>query len=213
MGHRWAWGMIVLALGANPARAQVSFEAFSGTAFSLHTPLTISQRGQPDIRLTAHYDTRPLEDTWYYGGRVALWKKDRAWVLTLIHHKLYLENPTVDVESFRITYGFNMATLGAAWRRDHLIYTVGAGVVVTHAASTVRGVYYSDSGGLFNKGYAVTGVTANGSAQYQWHMAKFLYLVGETLVSASYVSVQVAEGKASVPQASLHLHAGLGFSF
>lgn len=202
-----------LFLVVRSASAQVTLEAFSGTAYNLHTHLGISQEGEPDLGFSAHYETRPLEDTPYFGARISLWKNDRAWVGTFVHHKLYLANPPSEVQWFRITFGFNMATVGLRWRHGNLIYGLSAGPVITHASNSVRGKRYQGTGGLFNKGYRITGVTALGSLQYRVPLIHSVFLSGETMVSASYVEVKVNGGKAQVPAVAVHLHAGLGVGF
>jgi hypothetical protein len=213
MRLRWFSLLAVTAFAVPKLDAQVTIDAFSGTAFNLHTHLSIRQAGEPDLEFTAHYSTRPLEDTPYFGARVSLWKGNRAWVGTLVHHKLYLVNPPPEVKYFRITYGFNMATIGLGWRRGNLSYTAGAGAVVTHAASMVRGKRYLGNGGPLNKGYTFSGITALGSLQYKFPLSQSFYLSAETMASVSYIEVEVKEGRAQVPAAAVHLHAGFGYSF
>jgi hypothetical protein len=213
MRLRWAVLPFVL-IGRPPSTsAQVTVDAFTGTAFNLPTHLSISQEGEADLNFTAHYDTRPLEDTPYFGARVSVWKNNRAFVVTLVHHKLYLDNPPPEVQWFRITYGFNMGTVGLGWRRGNLMYTVGAGAVITHASSMVRGKRYLGTGGPLNRGYTFSGITALGSLQYKIPLSRTFYLSGETMASASYIEVSVKDGQAHVPAAALHLHAGFGYTF
>jgi hypothetical protein len=202
-----------LLLTAGSASAQVVLEGFSGTAFNLHTHLSIHQTGEPDLGFTAHYDTRPLEDTPYFGARISLWKNNRAWVGTFVHHKLYLTNPPPEVQWFRITYGFNMVTLGLGWRRGNLSYAVGAGPVITHASNSVRGRRYTGTGGPLNRGYTISGATALGSLQYRLPLVHSFFLSAQTMISASYVEVKINGGKAMVPVATWHLQAGLGYGF
>lgn len=215
MRFRWAVLLILLTLGQRPtcALAQVAIDAFTGTAYNFHTPLSISQEGESDLDFTAHYDTRPLEDTPYFGARVSVWKGNRAFVITLVHHKLYLSNPPSEVGWFRITYGFNMGTVGLGWRRGNLSYTVGAGAVITHASSMVRGKRYLGTGGPLNKGYTFSGATALASVQYKVPISRSIYLSGETMASASYIEVSVKDGQAHVPAVALHFHAGVGYAF
>ena len=214
-GIRIRWALLLLALAGlgRPAEAQVSIDAFTGTAYNLHTRLSIMQDGEPDLGFTAHYETRPLEDTPYFGVRLSLWKNNRAWVGTLVHHKLYLANPPPEVKYFKITYGFNMATLGVGWRHGRLVYTVGAGAVITHAASIVRGKRFLGHGGPLNRGYTFSGVTGLASLQYRFPLSRFVYLSAETMASAAYVEVKVKDGEAHVPAAAFHLHAGFGYAF
>ena len=210
---RWVFPLLVFVVLGSPVLAQVSIDAFTGTAYNLHTRLSITQEGEPDLGFTAHYETRPLEDTPYFGVRVSFWKHNRAWVGTLVHHKLYLGNPPPEVQYFKITYGFNMATLGLGWRHGNLVYTVGAGAVVTHAASIVRGKRYLAAGGPLNRGYTFSGVTALGSLQYRLPLSHAFYLSAETMASAAYVQVKVKDGEAHGPAAAFHLHAGFGYTF
>jgi hypothetical protein len=212
---RLRWTALLFALGCLPQRisAQVTVDGFTGTAFNLHTRLSISQAGEPDLGFVAHYDTRPWEDTPYFGARVSLWKNNRAWVATVVHHKLYLIDPPSEVQWFRITYGFNMVTLGLGWRHHNLSYTVGAGAVITHASNSVRGKRYLGTGGPLNKGYTFSGITALGSLQYKVPLTHGIYLSAETMASVSYIEVKVNGGEAQVPAAALHLHAGLGYAF
>ena len=209
----WTIAAAALALAARPLPAQVTVEAFTGSAYNFPTPLTISQSGEPDIGFNAHYETRPLEDTPYFGARVSFWKNDRAWIGTFVHHKLYLRDPPPDVQWFRITYGFNMATVGLGWRRGRLSYTFGLGAVVTHASNMVRGKSYTGTGGPFNKGYTFSGVTGLGSLQYKVPLLGGFFLAGETMASLSYIEVRVMDGKARVPAAAVHLHLGFGYGF
>jgi hypothetical protein len=213
MRIRWSALLLASVVFCPPASAQISIDAFGGTAYNLHTKLSIMQDGEPDLGFTAHYETRPLEDTPYFGVRVSLWKNNRAWVGTLVHHKLYLGNPPPEVKYFKITYGFNMATLGLGWRHGNLGYTVGAGAVITHADNIVRGERFLGTGGPLNKGYTFSGVVALGSLQYRVPLYRKFYLSGETMVSAAYVQVKVANGEAHVPAAAFHLHAGFGYGF
>jgi hypothetical protein len=211
---RWRTvSLLFLLAGVRPVSGQVSVDAFTGTAYNLHTRLSISQDGEPDIGFTAHYDTRPLEDTPYFGARVSVWKGNRAFVVTLVHHKMYLANPPAEVGWFRITYGFNMGTVGVGWRRGNLSYSVGAGAVVTHASSMVRGKRYLGTGGPLNRGYTFSGVTTVASLQYKVPVLGAFYLSGETMASASYIEVRVKDGQAHVPAVALHLHAGFGYTF
>ncbi|MEO8199070.1 MAG: hypothetical protein ABI679_00980 [Gemmatimonadota bacterium] len=209
----WGWVAGLLMLGSGTARAQTTLEAFSGSSWNLPTTLSIYQAGQPDLHFTAHYSTRPGEDTPYFGGRIAFWHDNKAWVLEFIHHKLYLDNPPPEVQWFKITYGFNMITLGRAWRHGPLSYSVGLGAVVTHASNSVRGLRYSGTGGPLNKGYTFSGATSQAGVQYGFNLFGGIFLgVGGT-VSASYVEVKVRHGEAHVPNLAGHLNAGLGYSF
>ena len=211
-GTPWA-AVFAVVLGPGPVAAQLSVEALLGTSFSVPSRLSISQAGQPTLRFTAHYSTKPREDTPYFAVRIGLWKHNKAWLLDLIHHKLYLDNPPPEVQYFRVTYGFNMVTVGRAWRRGGLVYSAGLGAVFTHASSSIRGRQYQGTGGPLNQGYTFTGASALGGVQYRIGLGEGSYLALDGKLSVAYAQVHVSQGEAHVPNAALHLTAGLGFQF
>lgn len=210
--HEALAACLVLLLATDPARAQVAFAVFGGTSFSLPTPLTISQQGYPDLHFTAHYDTRPLETTYYYAGRLALWGKgSKAWIFDYTHQKLYLSNPPPEVQVFKVTFGYNEFSFGRAWYRRGLIYSLTGGLVVGNPYSEVRGQIRYRGGGLLNSGYVLGGATIQGGLSKQFRLVDRLFLVADSRVSLSYAQVPVANGHAQVPNVALHLHFGVGY--
>jgi hypothetical protein len=193
-----------------PALAQLELQVFLGTAISAPTPLSITQRGQPGLDLTAHWATRPFLDTWYYAGRIGLWSGDRAWLFDFTHHKIYLSDPPAEIQKFRITNGMNMFTLSRGFRRGLFSYALGAGPVITYPINRVRGQKLP-SGRGFLGGYFLSGGTLLASATRRFSLTAGFFLSLDGRVSATYVRVPVADGHASVPNVALHLHAGLGY--
>src|SRR5262245_55901857 len=98
------------------AHAQVTVEYFMGSAVNVPTPLTITQDGFPDISVTGHYAVEPFDDRMYYALRVGYWREDTGWLVELLHHKLYLEDPPEGVEAFEVTHGYNMVLVSRGWR-------------------------------------------------------------------------------------------------
>jgi hypothetical protein len=193
-----------------PVLAQLELQAFLGTAVSAPTPLSITQRGEPDLDFTAHWATRPFLDTWYYAGRIGLWSGDRGWLFDFTHHKVYLTNPPGEIQNFRITNGMNMFTLSRGFRRGLFSYALGAGPVITYPINRVRGQKLQ-SGRGFLGGYFLSGGALLASATRRFPLTAGFFLSLDGRVSASYVRVPVAGGHASVPNVALHLHAGLGY--
>lgn len=204
---------LISALAVRPVRAQVTVEVLGGNSFSAPTRLTVLQAGQPPIRLTARYSTRPLEDTWYYAVRVGFWKNHSGWLFDFIHHKLYLDNPPPEVRFFEITYGFNILTIGRGWERGPFVFSAGLGPVITHPSSSVRGRKYVARGGVLHLGYRLSGASAVGGVGWRLHLGEAAYLAVDGRISASYAQVPVAGGEAHVPNAALHLHGGVGVRF
>jgi hypothetical protein len=204
---------VAAALGGHPRRAiaQLEVQLFGGTAASLPLPVTISQAGEPDIRFTARWDTKPTHPTFYYAWRIGLWRNDRGWRLDHTHHKIYLVNPPPEVDAFRITNGFNIVTLSRAFRSRHLTYSIGAGPVITYPISTVRGKKFDHDNGW--DGYHLSGASTVAMATREFPLTGGLVLSLDARASVSYVRVPVVDGHARVPNAALHAHAGLGYFF
>ncbi len=190
-----------------------TFQFFGGSALNIGTPLTIRQSGYADIEINATYMTRPFEDSPYYAYRIARWKGGRAWELEFVHHKLHLRNTRAEVPHFEVTHGFNLIHVNRAWERPRFLYRLGAGVVIGHPESTVRGMPSSGKGGLFNAGYHLAGITGHGSAEKRFHLTKKLFASIEGKLAAAYARVPVAEGKATVRNVALHGMFGIGYEF
>lgn len=193
-----------------PALAQIELQGFLGSSLSAPSPLSITQRGQPDLRFMAHWATKPFLDTWYYAGRVGVWKGDRGWLLDFTHHKLYLTNGPDEVQKFRITNGMNMFTLSRGFRRGKLVLALGAGPVITYPINRVREEPLEDGRGFLG-GYFLSGGNLMASATRRFPLVEGFFLSLDGRVSASYVRVPVARGHAAVPNVAVHLHAGLGY--
>jgi hypothetical protein len=193
-----------------PASAQLELQAFLGSSASAPSPLSIRQRGQPDLDFTAHWATRPFLDTWYYGGRIGLWQGKRGWVLDFTHHKLYLTNPPPEVQQFRITNGMNMLTLSRGFRRGRLTYALGAGPVITYPVTRIRGRALEEGGGFLG-GYLLSGGNLMASLTRRFPVAAGIFFSVDGRLSATYVRIPVAQGHAGVPNAALHVHLGLGY--
>ena len=199
--------LVVLLVPAT-ARGQVAFEYFRGTAFNVPTTLTVTQAGYPPIQFTAHYDVRPLTDRGYYAYRLELWKDRQAWIVELVHHKLYLENPQGEVEEFEVTHGYNLITLNRGWRRGHNTLLFGGGVVLAYPHSTIRGHRWPT-----DAGYYLSGVTIQGAAGRRFDLSTRIFASVEGKLTASWARVPVVDGHATVPNGAFHVLAGLGVQF
>ena len=186
--------------------------AFSvGGAKSLTTPLTIRQSGEPELDFDATYETRPFDLPIYWAIRAALIRGPHLWELQLLHHKLYLAEAPPEVEHFEITHGYNLLTLhyASAWRS--VDWRAGAGVVLPHTESTVRGRSHSSDGGPFGSGYRVTGPALLVGIGKVLPVKGGVFLGGDGQLTAAWANVPVAGGDASAPNVALHLHVGVGW--
>ena len=82
------------------------------------------------------------------------------WELELVHHKLYLQNPPPEVQAFQITHGFNFITLNRRWPVYGFGLRAGAGIVLAHPQTTIRGRAFPENGGAFGLGWYVSGPAA-----------------------------------------------------
>jgi hypothetical protein len=195
------------------AEAQVTLEGFLGTAYPAPTPLRLVQSDEEPIRLTARYRTRAFSPPLYYAYRIGLWREDRGLLLELVHDKLFLDNAPPEVEHFEISHGYNLLTLNRGWKRGQMRYVVGAGAVIAHPETEVRGRVWPQDGGLLGGGYYLAGPTFQVAAARQVRLGGPLFASLEVKVTASYARVPIRDGHASVPNAAFHLLAGLGAGF
>jgi hypothetical protein len=179
-------------------------QASLGGAANLSAPVTIRQEGSADLRFSARLASRSLEFPLYYALRVARWREERAWMVELRHHKLYLEDPPPEVGSFSISHGYNLFTVGRLGRTRGTVLGVVAGVVIAHPENVVRGRPLESGGGIFGLGYYVAGPTAGALAAREIPLGDRWAIPVEALVSASWARVPVAGGDADVPNVALH---------
>lgn len=191
-----------------------SFELYGGSAYSAPTPLTIRQAGEPEIRLTARYATKPWTGSPYYAYRIGRWSRSGAWEVELVHHKVYLENPPAEVQQLEISHGYNLISVNRAVRHRGLILRVGAGAVVAWPHATVRGKTLPARGrGLFGRGYYLVGPTAQLAVGKRFTVWRKLFLAAEGKLTGSYARIPVQDGRATVPNVAVHGLLGLGFAF
>jgi hypothetical protein len=207
---------LLMALKASPADAEWVVQIATGSAYNIPTHLKIEQKGYEDISLTAHYDTEAwTTQAWYYDLRVGWWKDGRAWELETLHHKLYLGNEPPEVKYFAVSHGYNLNTINRAWLTnwpiENIIYRVGAGIVITHPETEVRGKEYDNEGGI--GGFHFGGVTGQVAAEKRFSLSEKLFLSLEAKFTASYAEIPIADGEATVPNLAIHGLFGMGYRF
>lgn len=203
-------GLAVLLLAATPAAAQWRVELWFGDAWNARTPLTFKQDGQPDIRMTPDWSTRPGRPTWYYSSRIARWSGDRGWAFHYMHHKLYLDNPPLpEVSVFRITNGINMLLAERLWRRKGWEIAVGAGPALTVPFSNVRGKTYGRANGIFGSRYDLGGATVEAGVARRLKLLPYTYGSLTAVVTATKISAKIADGRATTMNYALHLQYGI----
>jgi len=210
-------GIVPIALlsFASPSFAESGWaiEFLVGVPFSFPSSMAIRQGEEPDLRHRPRFASRPFNRPLYYAVRIGKWDGSDGWELEMNHDKLYLSNPTREVEHFAISHGFNRITLNRAMERGDLVWRLGAGVVITHPENTVRGRRFPEEGGILGMGYHLSGPTAMGAigARIGPRAGPFLPLEG--MGTASWVRVPVAGGNADFAVAGLHGLVGTGYGW
>lgn len=191
-----------------------SLEIGTGYPYNVVTPLTISQEFHPDINLHAHYETKPFSSPFYHDIRIGKWCDGWAWEFEDIHHKIYLKNRNDEVSQFSISHGYNLLYVNRAVNWHGLIWRLGAGLVVAHPESTIRGLKLSETGGTFNNGgYFIAGASFQGGLSKRFYIRHKFFFEIESKVTASQACVRVVNGEADAPNIAFHLNFGIGYDF
>jgi hypothetical protein len=190
-----------------------TIEFLVGVPFSFPSSLTIRQGGEPDLRHRPRFASRSFNPPLYYAVRIGKWDGSDGWELEMNHDKLYLSNPTREVEQFAISHGFNRITLNRTMERGDLVWRLGAGVVITHPENTVRGRRFPEEGGILGMGYHLSGPTAMGAIGARIGPREGPFLTPEGMGTASWVRVPVAGGNADFALAGVHGLLGAGYGW
>jgi hypothetical protein len=185
-------------------------EVALGAAHSFDSTVQIEQEGHPTLDIDASWDGRSFESPLYYGLRLAHADDRGAWALRFVHLKVYLTNPPDEVSRFSVSHGYNLLTLERSFDVEGFEIWIGAGLVIAHPESTIRGLTRpEDKGGPFGGGYFLTGPTGAVAASRRVRLTGWLALLPEVRLTLSRARVPVAEGEASVPNAAVHLLLGV----
>lgn len=187
-------------------------EVAPGLSWVPPVPLTIQQEGYEKISLWARYRTASFRLPLYYSVRMGFIDGGQGWEAEMNHLKVYLENTSPEVERFSVSHGYNQLLVNRLFRRRALDWRVGAGVVVAHPESVVRGRRQDERGGLFNNGYYLAGPVLLGGISRRLVVSSWFTLHFSGSVTAALARVKVSEGHATVPVAALQLQVAPGIS-
>jgi hypothetical protein len=147
----------------------------------------------------------------YWNLRLSRWQNGKSWELEAIHHKLYLHNTTPEVQKFNISHGFNILTVNRGFDRDGFQLRAGAGVVLAHPESTVRGKDFGSSTDRSHKGYYVSGPVVDLAISRPYYLSYRFFIDAEAKTTLAYTLVKIAEGQAKVYNIAFHLVLGMGY--
>lgn len=188
-------------------------EWHGGEVYNLPVPVTISQQDYSVIKLTARYRTDALSPPIYWNLRLSHWRNARSWEFELVHHKLYLDNTTSEVQKFNISHGFNMIMIDRGFDKKTYEYRAGVGIVLTHPESQIRGYEFGSTGDDFDLGYSVSGPVINFAIGKSYRLGNHLFFNAEAKTTLAYAYIRVAQGHAEVVNIAFHIILGFGFDF
>jgi hypothetical protein len=198
-----------------PMRAQShwTFELHGGEVYNVPVPLVIKQQGYSDIKITARYHTDALTLPIYWDWRFSRWKNDRSWEFEMIHHKLYLENTTPEVQKFNISHGFNIIMVNRGFDQKKVLYRFGAGIVLTHPESKIRGQEFGSTADDLDLGYYLSGPVLNFAINRPIRLCDRFFINAEAKTTIAYSHIKIAQGYANVYNLAFHLILGIGYDF
>jgi hypothetical protein len=205
--------IIVLIFASNTAQTQklITIEFYSGLPYNVPLPLTISQSGEQDISLTAHYRSDPFSIPIYWNWRISYWNDNHAFEIEATHHKIFLKDTSPEIQEFSISHGFNTITVNYAWKDYGFVFRAGVGLVLAHPESIIRGKRFDESAGIFDAAYQLTGPTINLAAGKRFNLSRKLFFELDTKINLSYAKVPVVDGDASLYNIALQFNFGMGF--
>ena len=195
------------------AQTKWTFEILGGEVYNLPMPLTIRQKGFSDLKLTARYRTDALTLPVYWDMRFSRWLNNKSWEFELIHHKLYLDNATPEVQKFNISHGFNMIMVNRGFDKKKFRYRAGAGIVLAHPESKIRGQEFGETTDDFDLAYFISGPVFNLAISKPFRMADRFYINAEVKTTLAYGSIKIAQGHANVYNFAFHIILGIGYDF
>lgn len=204
---RW---ILLLLLWCGVASADTFvIETFLGGAVDVPLPMVIAQQGSAPIAMWGAFSTRSFAPPApYYDVRLGLWNADdEAWEIELLHHKLYLDNVSDQVQMFNMTFGYNMIFINRAKKLiDNWYIRYGVGPVIPHPQSIVNGQ-------VSNVWYALAGAGGQVALQYKYPLLKNFHLTGEVKATGALTVVPISNGAAVIPNVAAHLLFGVGLDF
>lgn len=204
---------IILSSATTIAQSRWSFELNGGGAYNVPMPLVVRQQGYPEIKFRAHFDSESFIMPVYWDWRFSRWENGKSWELEAIHHKLYLDNTTAEVQKFNISHGFNMIMVNRGFEKRSFRYRAGLGIVLAHPESKIRDKEFGESTDDTDLGYYISGPVLNLAVGKPFYIGNRFYINAEAKTTLAYSHIKVADGNADVYNVAFHIILGLGVDF
>lgn len=189
-----------------------SVEFAAGAALNLPSNINFDQKGYTDFSIDAELETQSFTAPVYYQLRVsATSHESHYWETELIHNKIFLRNPPVEIQSFSVSHGFNLFGINHVLMFNKWFgWRLGTGVILAHPENTVRGKTYTQNSGLLGWGYSLSGAYLASGVFVQRELSKWLFVSADTRVSSSYSRIPIHDGHASLFLNTLHATVATG---
>ncbi len=188
------------------------FEWHFGYANNFKSPLIVEQKGYPDIKIKAIYESEPFILPVYWLWRIN-YQTDSTTVYAFeaVHHKIYLTNNHPDIQRFSISHGLNLLILNRIKiLKSKFHYNLGIGTVLAHPESTIRQKPFDEFQGIGKMGYYISGIALNVSAGKYFDLTRRIYINLEARFNPSFSVVPIVDGKAYVWNYSYQIIGGIG---
>ena len=106
-----------------------------------------------------------------------------------------------------------MIMINRGYDKKNYQYRVGAGFVLTHPESKIRGYEFGSTGDDFDLGYFVSGPVINFAIGKSYRLGNRLFFNAEAKTTLAYAHIRVAQGHAEVVNIAFHIVLGFGFDF
>ncbi|WP_157593184.1 hypothetical protein [Rufibacter tibetensis] len=202
--------LIIVSTNLTASGQGVTAEVFAGTSWSLPLPLKIEQPGEPTIKFRARYKTKPFTGSPYYAYRVGY----NQWTAELVHHKVYLQNPTSEVEHFEVSHGYNLAMVSRTvpFTQAPSLFRLGLGLVIGHPEGRIRGKAINPVKSLLGGGYQISGVCLQAAVGPKLGVAEHWFFRPEAKLTAAWAKMPLAGGgSVTVPNIAFHTLFGVGY--
>lgn len=193
------------------AQTELSTSLSVGYVVNYPLPLSISQHGYPDIKQLGRFHSEPFNFPLYWDFKITRIKNKNLCEFEFIHHKLYLNNLSDEIQRFSISHGFNLLLINSGYAFGKFFIKPGMGIVLGHPENTIRNLPLNEKVGLFNDGYYISGSAVNLAINSRIKLTGLIFLETEAKITYGYAYVPVANGKAKVHNLAFHLTLGLGF--
>jgi hypothetical protein len=203
--------LLLLPVRNLPAQLIHSIDVIAGAPLNFDSKVTFHQAEEEDISHMGRYISKPFEDPFYLGFRFNFNIAGNVWELQFLHHKIYLTNTTAEIEHFEISHGFNTLTIHYRFIYDEFNLRLGAGIVLPHTESTIRGQKHASTGGIFGWGYHITGPILLTGINRDWMLGSHFYLNSEIQFIAGWAKVPIYNGHAHATNFAFHFIFGFGY--